>query len=327
MNQLIRFSSLISLKIITDSTLQQKFQYFDYGYLNKKNTPFLVDINKNSLNQTGSQIMCLFRCTPFVLFEFKDHPKLNNAWKCLQTLLRVSQIVHSTCITDADIQSLRELVTEHLKLFQSEFKTTLINKHHMLLHYATLITKMGPVIFMSMMRGESKHQDLKRIISSNRNFVNITKTIMNKHQARLALKSDTFSEKIEMSKNSELKNLNAGDKQLFEIHFDSTPPTELVWLKINGFHYKKGLFLLKADTFYQIERIFNAASKFSFLCVLWKKEEFDYFFNSLKIKESMPNTKAILPYSEFSDKKPYEARRINISHYIIADTLNVFRFN
>lgn len=321
------FSLLISLKIVNESTLQQKFQFFDYGFLQTKNVPALVDIKKGSLNQTGSQIMCLFRHTPFVLYEFKDHSKLKSAWKCVQSLLRVSQIVHSTCITYEDIQFLKDFITEHLELIQTVFGTTLINKHHMLVHYPNLIVEMGPVIFMSTMRGESKNQDLKRIISSNRNFVNITKTIVNKHQARLAQKSDTFCDEIKTSKKCKQEHMNDEDKQLVEIHFDSSHYTELDWLQINNFHYKRGLFLLKEDTFYRIERIFHSNLNYIFLCVVWKKEKFDCFLNSVEIKELAPIVKVALLYSELNQKKLFEAKRLNNTHYIIADTLDVTRFN
>lgn len=317
------FSLLISLKILNENALQQKFLFFDYGDLQTKNKPSLIDLKKGTLDQTGSQIMCLFRHCPYILYEYREHDKLKSAWKCILSLLRICQIVYSTRVTDADIEMLNENVAEHLQLIREVFNLDFINKHHILTHYGSLISEMGPLIHMSMMRGESKHQDLKRIISSNRNFVNITKTIMKKHQERLALKSNTFLDEIKMGKRIRETEFSEEDATLVEVFFDPSNCIQLNWLQINGLPYKQKLFVLKDKTFYRIEGIFYDDSKYFFLCVAWKSEEFDYFLNSMRIKESEPIVKVVLPYLGLDNKKSFEAKRFNCSHYIIAENLDV----
>lgn len=46
----------------------------------------------------------------------------------------------------------------YLFLFNSSLKP----KHHFLLHYANIVTKIGPLMYLSCMRFEAKHKEFKK---------------------------------------------------------------------------------------------------------------------------------------------------------------------
>lgn len=124
------FNLIIKERILSECSLQQKIQFFDYGCLHSKTVPAIVSLTKANLNQTASQLFCLFRHIPFILFSLRTHKKLLYAWKCVESLLKIVQIAYSSKITEADIKDLETQVSLHLKLIQEVFNVNLIPKHH-----------------------------------------------------------------------------------------------------------------------------------------------------------------------------------------------------
>lgn len=112
-------------KIFTFVHLDNLTKSFDYGILNSANIPSEISsLAKNNLKQNASQSMCLFMHIPFILYDYKDHSKLKDAWKSIETLLQICEIVWSYGITEINIQHLESKVTHHLDLFKAVF-----NKH------------------------------------------------------------------------------------------------------------------------------------------------------------------------------------------------------
>lgn len=85
-------------------------------------------------------------------------------------------IVFSPIITVGMIAQLKLLVKEHHYLFKLEFGQKLLPKHHFMVHYAAIIKKMGPIVFLWSMRFEAKHNYFKMLCHSYHNFKNICKT-------------------------------------------------------------------------------------------------------------------------------------------------------
>lgn len=170
------FALCLSSRILTEGTLKQKMQYFDFGVCNRGMTPSVINLGKRNLNQNASQSKCLFQHLPFILFREQQHEKLKVVWKCVESLLIITQVAYSRKITETDLELLQENVHIHLDSIQKCFNVNLLPKYHNLTHYANVIRKMGPLVTLSMMRYESKHRTLKEIADQTKNFININKT-------------------------------------------------------------------------------------------------------------------------------------------------------
>lgn len=315
------FDLIISLKILNEDMLQKKFQFFDYGRLNSKNIPALISLTKPNLNQTASQSLCLFQHLPFVLFDLRHNAKLKAAWKCVQFLLKIVQIVYSYEITEIERRNLEEYVFHHLDLIKKVFNVKLLPKHHFSTHYATLILLMGPIIYMSTMRYESKHQELKELIRTSRNFMNITHTITKKHQTQLTFKGNTYLNDIQYGKKVPIMP-DAYEKSFISNHFPSQDKLFVVeWISSNSNMYKKGLFVLNNRKFIQIENIYIYNDEEYFEGIRWDYIEFDDFFNALQIDKSESNEKVLVRLNELKHKQLFEFKLIDNKYFIIADTL------
>ncbi len=55
-----------------------------------------------------------------------------------------------------------------------------------MMHIPSMIEKYGPVRNLWCMNFEAKHQYFKRLIVNTKNFVNVTHTLAERHQMRLA---------------------------------------------------------------------------------------------------------------------------------------------
>lgn len=322
------FSLIISSKIVNEDTLHKKFQYFDYGRLNSKNVPAKISLTKSNLNQTASQSMCLFRHLPFVLYEHRHHAKLESAWICVQSLLKIVQIVYSSEITESERKSLEVYVFQHLELIQEVFKIKLIPKHHFLTHYATLILLMGPLIYMSTMRFESKHQELKELIKTSRNFMNVTHTITKRHQTKLTFKGDTYLSKCQFGQKTPYHKIESKsdscEKTLISNNFPFLDKLfSLEWFSLNANVYRKGLFVIHNHKFTQIDNVYIYEDDMYIVGAKWDYIEFNNFLNSLEISKPESSEKLLIKFNELKCKQLFEFKSIDHKYFIIADTLIV----
>lgn len=82
------------------------------------------------------------------------------------------------------IPYLEEKITEVLTTFHENFPDGVIPKMHFLVHYPSLMLKYGPLIHLSCIRFEGKHQYFKKVSTVVCNFKNITKSLARRHQLR-----------------------------------------------------------------------------------------------------------------------------------------------
>lgn len=316
------FAFLTQNKIITEKIMIEKMQYHDYGFLKKDVRPSKVLLDKANLNQSGSQIMCLLQNVPFIFHEFHDHSQLIEVWNCLISLIRISQIVYSGNLTEKDIVELEKLIELHLTLYQKCFHAHLKPKHHFLLHYARIIRTMGPIKFLSTIRFESKHQQLKKLINKSRNFINITKTMAQKHQAQMQFKTNTYTDAIVHGKKKLLS------KEVDLDYFQQVQTVfEIKWFKINSYRYAKGIFIQYGGHLYIIERCFvrssETANEFYLSCHKAEIIGMNAFFNSLMIKKIDESNEQTLEYSKLKIRNVYEPRYIRSEIHIISDDISL----
>lgn len=238
---------------ISEDDFIRKIRDLDYGPLSKKNKPSVIVPTKTNLGQSAVQMYCLMNNLPFIMFEF--HEKINDAWKALETLLSIMQIIYSRRISQQNISKLMELISDHPIQIKQLFDGRLIFKHHILLHYPTVIRKMGPPIHTTMMRMEGKHKVLTDLARKTQNFRNITKTLANRHQENICNAKPSHFDKITIPK-KEIRDFKDTDEYLSII--DCLPNDcnlrtghfkELKFLEINGYRYEKGLIIVKRRHF------------------------------------------------------------------------------
>lgn len=87
---------------------------------------------------------CLILHLPFILFKFKE--QILSVWQPIETLIRILQIAFSHRITEQDLDTLQELVHDHLHSMKNIFGQHFRPKHHFLTHYGTIIKASGPLI-------------------------------------------------------------------------------------------------------------------------------------------------------------------------------------
>lgn len=229
-------------KILTKLQLVCRIRDFNYGYLSKKSKPSILKLDKKNLNQNASQSYCLMVNLPFILFDVKD--KLEEIWICIQTLLKIMQILFSNSIRENDVQSLQEAIESHLKNYFDIFKNKLKPKHHMLTHYPTIIRKSGPVKNFWMMRMEAKHKFFTEHCKKTKNFIGITRSLAAKHQHWIANIKRNYEDDIqEPNRSFVVKDSTLISKITESFEIEPTNLYVIGSLSFNDIKYRNGLML------------------------------------------------------------------------------------
>lgn len=319
------FQYFISEKLFDDDWIQKKVQFFNFGSYSQ-NTPSLINIKKDNLNQNASQLICLFRNIGFILYEFRNNEKVKQVWTSVESLQKIVQICYSSKIRDSEVKLLKQNISIHLQNILEIFQVHLIPKHHLLLHYPSIICEMGPVCHMSMMRFESKHKSLKNTAKRGNNFINITKTISMRNQAELVFKGFTYCDEIDCGKISRVnvsKLTEIEQEPIISILNESYTLCEIEWFKVNSFTYRKHLAILHDNVFNEISRILVLNDQYFFLCNTLKYLQFDSFTHSLILEEIDPPIQHLIPLNELNFKKPYEIKSFDQKKFVFAETLDV----
>lgn len=236
---------MISLKMVKKTEIVEMVEHFDYGELNRMNRPSILALEKTNLGQNGSQSKCLFQHFPFICAKMKSNEELRAVWKNVETLARISQIIHSTVIDRDNLNELEEAVSHLLLSIQTDFSAHLIPKLHNLLHYARIVRSMGPVVYMNTIRYESKHKVLKEIVNQSPNFENICKTIALRHQQNISLSDFGLKDAIKAGSKSLLNVQDCEeDGFLTDILHNNCLVQIINFLHVNNYKYKKGFFIL-----------------------------------------------------------------------------------
>lgn len=317
----ILFKQLTIQKIMNPQVLSLTVQFFKYGHLNRSNKPGPVDLEKHNLGQNASQSMCLFKNIPFILFDERKNKKLENIWKIVQALLRIIEIVYSREIFENDIGDL----TEQLQIFSTNFLETerhLKPKIHFMLHYPSIIRKMGPIVFMNMMRYERKHRSLKMLISSN--YKNLNKSLAEEHQRMLSVEGYSYIDAVNNglakpidqefgTQNCEILKTNLG--------VDFNHVKSIKWLEFNGFEYKEGFFIVHESVLLRILKILKNENSFYFVCQPHIISAFEPFLNSYKISETHSDN-VIVDFQILKYLKSHEICMVGSTMYLQKDTLD-----
>lgn len=319
----IWFDSLTNSNLLTMTKIKTKIRDFNYGLLNQNYKPSTIKLDSSHFNQNAKQLYCLMLHLPFIFMEQKQF--LNeNLWLAMTHLLQIMQIIHSTRITTDNLKLLKDLIHKHLLFIKNE-GLNLLPKHHFITHYINVIERMGPVIFMWMMRAESKHRVFTDIADNTHNFRNLPKTMSDKHQSRLVFK-DLLKNNIVKSKRTfdvvKHEKYGAYKQQIDSLLCEGF--SALKFLHVNSFHYRMGLMILLDRKPFEIVAIFHKDDMFKIIAHPYRNIGLDQTFNSIHIlKDPLCDNCKILSIFELQNMKTYERVTCNQKEYIIADTLNV----
>ena len=148
---------------------------FNYGYAEQKAKP--VVISDDDLNNPHENL-CLFL---FFAEPFSHHcPEM---CEVLLTILEITAICLSKKVSVNILGYLKVIVEEHLQMFKTVFNENITPKQHYLVHLPSQILKFGPLVRTWAMWFEAKHQQLKQIPKITKNFQNLPKTLVERHQS------------------------------------------------------------------------------------------------------------------------------------------------
>lgn len=306
-------------KIFSNEELDNMVKCFDYGTLNHSNIPSEINFNKRSLGQNASQSMCLLRNLPFILYRYRAHSKLKDAWQCVQTLIQICEIVNSYEITESEVQRLEKTIDSHLKLFKDTFGAHLTPKMHFLLHYGNIIRKVGPLRHFSMLRYDAKHRTFKNFRNATNNFMNINKTLAYKHQQMMCVRGFAYNDEIVHGVLRKFVDTNLFDF----IHEVQGILYQTKYVIVNSYRYSKGLLVVHQGSFFEIVNIVYNMGIFYLCCTPCIIDNFDIFLNSFEIKKHATDSLTIIKLSELIYTKSYEIKRIADSNYVISDSLDL----
>lgn len=309
-------------KIFTEREIKNLVSnYHGWGTLNSQFIPSDIKLTSKNLNQSASQMKCIMQHFPFIFHAYKDHPKLQTAWKCINSMLKILQICYSNVVTEQDLEKLKSFVKCHLDNIK-ELEIELKPKHHFHTHYPEIFRRSGPLCHMSTLRFEMKHKSLTNTMKNNNNFKCVTKTMTEKYLHKNAFQ-EVYIDKIQHTK------LRKIEQDFLESHtyslsrFSSSLIQSTKNVHFNSDFYEKGLILQHEKDYFEIENILNIENSFYFVCRKYERIRYDDFFVSLELKSFLPEEFTLIKHSDLILKKTHDKKRIGDQIYILCESLNI----
>lgn len=305
------FRKLIELKLSSLDELSKIVQLFNYGFLDRRNIPSPLDLDKRSLGQNATQSVCLFRNIPFIFHRYRDHPDLIEIWKGISALQRIVVFLFSTELTDADLEELEKQTTLFIvQIIKCGCKVS--PKPHFMLHYPRIIRTVGPLVHMNMLKYERKHQELKSF--QNRNFKNLNKMLAEKHQQKICINEFSCADNIEEGHKKRVENDLKYENILST--FETDDISELKYLIVNNYNYRKDLLVIHDSKFCRIEKVLVIENRRYLLCFPCKINSFNEFLNSFQIEVETSHDYFVVALDELKKPKTYEIQCIESVKYI-----------
>lgn len=165
--------------------LNNELQHFHYGVNDRETKP--PPIPEHALRPSGhlpgtaTENWNLFRLLPQMIGN-QIHGC--GAWDVYLLLREIGDIIMAPTVRKCWLPYLEERITVFPALVEEVFPGKHTPKMHFLIHYPRLLMAYGPLIHVSCLRFEAKHQYFKTIARASGNFKNIAKTLARRHQMR-----------------------------------------------------------------------------------------------------------------------------------------------
>jgi len=292
LNRLINKDKLFSLQ-----RLNNRIYSFDYGDNHSTNIPPSININalKNKyIIYSAAEMACLWQYLGLIIGDLI--PKKNKTWKLYILLRKMMSIIMAEEVTDENCSLLKKLTSEHHKLYINLFDDLLKPKHHLLLHYPRVMQQIGPLKYMSSIRFEAKHKELKQTANAITSRKNPAYSLAMKHQLQFNcrfISNKGFENRLKWGV---ILHDNLMDIDLFNnfkrilpfVYFDSYKCVS--WIKVNGTLYKPNMVIVIDKTnskFGNIQYIIkNDSHETFFICKELKTVEFNFHFYAYEIEDT-----------------------------------------
>ncbi|CAG9763786.1 unnamed protein product [Ceutorhynchus assimilis] len=183
---MVYLNYLVKQKKITYSEINKELDDLNFEFKPRQSFPPIKKSDK--LGGNASQNLYVLNCLPFAMYTKANISRFEKAWVLLHKMRTIVNIVLSFNLTVEHIAFLKSLIFEYISERSVSFPDDKLKpKHHFLCHYPYLIKCFGPLRHLWTLRFESKHRYFKNIIKHSQNFINILKTMAEKHQYMQAL--------------------------------------------------------------------------------------------------------------------------------------------
>jgi len=310
------FQYLVKEKLLSLESLSQRIQSFNYGFTERRNRPSGLKMDESKdLGLNAIQSWCLVRNTPLI---FGDLVERNNSfWNLLLLLLQIVNIVFSPVVTNGMTYYLKHLINDHHKLFKYLFpEKRLIPKHHFMIHYPRCIRKIGPLLHVWCMRFEAKHNFFKRSV---KNFKNITKTLVKRHQRQLAYHWENLNfQRFEFGpvRKEVIDSLECGEALIAMLNVNAYSDVSTTnWVKNYGTEYQIGMYVcmktnMEVPVFGKITSIIIHEDHAFILTCTVDTLYFDEHFSAYCIKER-DDSFSVVSIDELIYYRPYDKQLSN----------------
>lgn len=229
--------SLIHKGYFSLDHLNSRIKYFKYN-TNEKNTPPPINnqhlLNK-SLTMSASEMLCLTRNFVFVVGDLVENN--DPVWNYYLILLEITHVLTSHSFTSELIDYLKSIIQEHHQQYLNLFQSKLKPKHHFLVHYPTIIKKIGPPILISAFKYEAKHKELKKICQSITSRKDLPQSVMKRCQLKQSFRYATDKGLTD--------HLLYGKFEFDEDDHDTNNLIHVDWCELNGIRYTVNNVLLQ----------------------------------------------------------------------------------
>lgn len=180
------FQYYIDKQVFSLETLNCRIQAFPFSSVNKTNKPPIIKSNKlknKDLSLSAAEMHNLVSYLNLIIGDLI--PLQCEVWNFFLILQCILCICSCKSITPPTCNYLDVLVAEHHELYIQLFKQTLKPKFHFMLHYGRIILESGPLAHNWGYRFEGKHFQLKQYTNVCRSRMNLTKSVVVRHQLGL----------------------------------------------------------------------------------------------------------------------------------------------
>ena len=155
--------------------------------------PLKVKQRCEKLSGKALSVSLHIRIMPYLVWRLMGEPDAkedNDLLDLLGIIHKLNEFIHADKVTMADVINLEDLVVQYFdkrKICSTKYGNfqRMTPKYHFLEHYAREIRRYGPLNGYCTARCESKHRDFVNFAESAKNFINLPKTLAEKHQRLL----------------------------------------------------------------------------------------------------------------------------------------------
>ncbi|KAJ8021395.1 hypothetical protein HOLleu_38575 [Holothuria leucospilota] len=312
-------NELVAKEIISVDELNSRLKSFNFGLIDKTNRPSPI-LSSHLTNPAGAsgqkaaQMKCLAIFLPLIIGDKVEED--SDLWELYLLLLEIFKLIIAPRMSRAATYFLKNKIEEHHILFKRLFpERTLTPKQHNCIHYPRAIRFLGPLIQYSVIRMEAKHKQLKGWAKTSNNFINIAKSLADKHQQaqgfNFMMKQHIASRSVEIKSQSVvwISSLLCSDEMCEAL---GCSPEEHITLvrtaEINGYTFRPNVMVLvkweDEPLFAKVEHIVVIESDIKLLTRPWTTLYFHHHYSAYAVKEDVNSKLQVVTMRELFHHKP-----------------------